>query len=180
MFINSFLEVGRSFANSAWMFKTVTLEGRKTLKKPPFLVKCCSMLPSAAYSLRAHVILHLFWKNTENADVYAIFPWLKLIKTSPCPPESSGFIHFFGGPSVGWADLHFSDFSVPLFEIEIIAISQGFSIFCGSWKRPFQEPRRFFKFDLGSCGGAFHDVRLPTNADGNTTFLYTCCLNVVR
>ena len=50
MSINSFLEVGRSFANSAWMFKTVTLEGRKTLKKPPLLVKCCYMLPSAAYS----------------------------------------------------------------------------------------------------------------------------------
>ena len=63
MSINSFLEVGHSFANWAWMFKTLTLEGRKTLKKPPFLVKCCSMLPSAAYSLRAHVILHFFLEN---------------------------------------------------------------------------------------------------------------------
>ena len=38
MSTNSFLEVGRGFTNWAWMFKTLTLEGRKTLKKPTFLV----------------------------------------------------------------------------------------------------------------------------------------------
>ena len=49
MSTNNFLEVGRGFTNWAWMFKTLTLEGRKTLKKPTFLLKCGSMLPSAPF-----------------------------------------------------------------------------------------------------------------------------------
>ena len=138
-------------------------------------VAICSLLTTSPCYLPP-----FFGKTLKTPTFMRFFPWLKLIKTSPCPPETSGFTHFFGGPSAGRADLHFSYFSVPLFEIEMIVISLDFSIFCASWKRPFQEPRRFFKFGLGSWGGAFHDVRLPTNADGNTSFLNTSCLNVLR
>ena len=59
-------------------------------------------------------------KTLKPPTFMRFFPWLKLIRTSPCPPETSGFTHFFGGPSAGRADLLFSEFSVPFFEIEII------------------------------------------------------------
>ena len=129
---------GAKFCQKRWLlqcfapFKSAGFEHPGPFcKKRPQLLKSCFWtllrMQNAAKAdvfgqIRLHVAIGGLWatsscylvpflgKTLKKPTFKGLFPLVKSAKAAPGPPETSGFIVFFGGLFVGWAKWHFSVF----------------------------------------------------------------------